>query len=106
MVYSGLDRDNLVGWGKFWFHVYLQCELALSSVPRLRYSFDSDNDVAAELVYSDEDQDGELDRLIKRESGEWTIAQARSVQISDELFRDSRWQRRFEKLAAMGGGAR
>ena len=75
-------------------------EFAVCSDPRLRYSFDADNDGAVELVYSDEDLDGELDTLIGLKDGKWTVAECPSARISGDLFQDRGLRKRFEELAS------
>jgi hypothetical protein len=81
-------------------------EFAASRFPRVRLSFDTDNDGSIDLALSDENQDHLPDTVIKLENDRWTITELTTAAISAAPFRDSSLNRRLEKLAGVVAGSK
>ena len=73
-------------------------EFVASAYPRVRISYDTNNDGVFDLVFSDEDHDGIPDTRIAFVDGEWTLAPIDSEPVNPRHFIAPRLQKRFAAL--------
>jgi S1-C subfamily serine protease len=100
--YGGLSMKESEKPKRDLFFADWDCEFALSVVPRLRYSYDTDNDGRFDLSFSDENMDGELDTELRWMNDRWRVIAEKSPEVGPGVFRDSVLNKRFEELSPKG----
>jgi hypothetical protein len=63
-------------------------EFAVCSSPHSRFAYDTDNDGKVDLVFSDEDHDGEPETTLRYVDREWTIERGTGDLVSADHFTD------------------
>lgn len=94
--YGGRSVSELQKAGGFPPADEFDYEFAVSTAPHMRIAYDTDNDGAVDLVFSDEDHDAELETQIRFADREWTIRRIDSEVVSPQHFADATLRSRFK----------
>ncbi len=96
--YGGKSIKQLELMGAYIDETGFDFEFVASAYPRVRISYDTNNDGEIDLVFSDEDHDEIPDTRLAFADSEWTLAEITTEPVNPRHFLIPRLQKRFSIL--------
>lgn len=96
--FGGMSIKQLEQSGEYLILEDFDFEFCVSEYPRVRISYDTDNDGVLDLVFSDEDHDGLTDTQFTLNDGAWGLRPEAGDPVSPKRFVEEELRKRFTAL--------